>query len=150
MLGHAPFINAEGAFALMPRLSISTLVSLLLCMLLVPSLSSSTHASPTVRLFQDQESGSTRARIVRRRRHRRRVGGDQPRRHRGIGGSFKEAGLSAGRGGKRLGQNMADGRPVRGGKEFGKGMSGFGKHVGKGTGKIGKRVGHVTRRAFTP
>jgi hypothetical protein len=100
-------------------------------------------------LFQDQDNQNGRVLTVpgtRRRRHGR---GDRPR-HRGIGGSFKEAGKSAGRGGKRLGQNMSDGRPVRGGKEFGKGMGGFGKHVGKGTGKIGKRIGHATKRALTP
>lgn len=104
--------------------------------------------SAALKLDQDQDNQSPRVLTPpssRRRRARR----DRPG-HRGIGGSFKEAGKSAGRGGKRLGQNMADGRPVRGGKEFGKGMGGFGKHVGMGTGKIGKRVGKATRRALTP
>lgn len=100
------------------------------------------------RRIQDQDSGDRRVITVPGAR-RRRVRGDTPR-HRGIRASFKEAGKSAGRGGKRLGQNMADGRPVRGGKEFGKGMGGFGKHVGKGSGKIGKRIGKVTQRALTP
>ncbi len=136
----------------MPRLSTLTLVPLLLLsLLLLPAPFSRTQAAAKPFAFQDQESGARgRPRRVRRRLHRRYAWGDQPRWHRGIGGSFKEAGLSAGRGGKRLGQNMAKGRPARGGKEFGKGMGGFGKHVGLGTGKIGKRVGQATRRAFTP
>jgi hypothetical protein len=106
------------------------------------------RAAAAFNLVQDEDTQNRRVMTVpgaRRRRGR----GDRPR-HRGIRGSFKEAGKSAGRGGKRLGQNMAVGRPVRGGKEFGKGMGGFGKHVGKGTGKIGKRVGHETKRALTP
>ena len=53
------------------------------------------------------------------------------------------AGKSAGRGGKRLGQNVARGRVARGGKEFGKGMGGFGKHTGKG-------IGRTMRRVFKP
>ena len=65
------------------------------------------------------------------------------RRHRGIRSSFKRAGKSAGRGGKRLGQNVARGRVLRGGKEFGKGMGGFGKHTGKG-------VARTMRRVFKP
>ncbi len=58
----------------------------------------------------------------------------------GIRHSFKKAGKSAGRGGKRFGQNMARGRPVRAGKHLGKGMGGFGKHTGKGIGKTMRRV----------
>jgi len=107
--------------------------------------------SASLKMVQDQDNQSQSPRVLTARRNRRWRGrGDRPRRHRGIGGSFKEAGMSAGRGGKRLGQNMGDGRPVRGGKEFGKGMGGFGKHVGIGTGKVGKRVGKATRRALTP
>ena len=74
---------------------------------------------------------------------RRRVRGDRRRGSRGIGGAFKKAGQSAGRGGKRFGVNVAKGRPVRGGKELGKGMGGFGKHTGIGIGRTMKRV-------FTP
>jgi hypothetical protein len=70
---------------------------------------------------------------------RRRVRRDRGR-GRGIRHSFKKAGKSAGRGGKRFGQNMARGRPVRAGKELGKGMGGFGKHTGKGIGKTMRRV----------
>jgi hypothetical protein len=71
-------------------------------------------------------------------RHRR-VRADRPR-GRGIRTSFKKAGRSAGRGGKRFGKNVGHGRPVRGGKEFGKGMGGFGKHTGKGVARTAKRV----------
>lgn len=70
---------------------------------------------------------------------RRRIRGDRPR-GRGIGSAFKKAGKSAGHGGKRFGQNMARGRPVRAGKEFGKGMGSFGKNVGKGMARVGKRI----------
>lgn len=73
---------------------------------------------------------------------RRRVQRDR-RRGRGIRSAFKQAGKSAGRGGKRFGTNMARGRPVRAGKELGKGMGGFGKHTGKG-------VGRTMRRVFKP
>jgi hypothetical protein len=105
--------------------------------------------SAALKLVQDQDDQSPRVLPAPPRAGRRRVRRDRPR-QRGIRGSFKEAGNSAGRGGKSLGQNMGDGRPVRGGKEFGKGMGGFGKHVGIGTGKIGKRVGKATRRALKP
>jgi hypothetical protein len=74
---------------------------------------------------------------------RRRRWRSERRRHRGIRSSFKRAGKSAGRGGKRLGQNVARGRVLRGGKEFGKGMGGFGKHTGKG-------VSRTMRRVFKP
>jgi hypothetical protein len=124
---------------------------LILTFALLVFLSSSVSGKPVSAAFkmvQDQDNQSPR--VLTQRRARRWHGrGDRPR-HRGIRGSFKEAGKSAGRGGKGLGRNMSDGRPVRGGKEFGKGMGGFGKHVGIGTGKIGKRVGKATRRALTP
>jgi hypothetical protein len=68
---------------------------------------------------------------------------DRGRGRHGIRRSFKRAGKSAGRGGKRFGQNMSRGRPVRAGKEFGKGMGGFGKHTGRG-------VGRTMRRVFKP
>ncbi|HMW01332.1 MAG TPA: hypothetical protein PLL06_07690 [Acidobacteriota bacterium] len=67
--------------------------------------------------------------------------GDRP--PRGIKSEFGESGRSAGRGGKGLGKNIAKGRVLRAGKEFGKGMGGFGKHLGKG---VGKSVKH----AFKP
>ena len=76
-------------------------------------------------------------------RHRR-ARGDRPRRGRhSIRSAFARAGKSAGRGGKRFGQNVARGRVARGGKELGKGMGGFGKHTGRG-------VGRTMRRVFKP
>lgn len=78
-----------------------------------------------------------------RRRHR-----DTP--HRGIGHAYKSGGKSAGRGGKRFARNMWHGKPLKGGKEFGKGMGGFGKGVGKGTGRTGKKVGGTITHAVTP
>ncbi|HEX8845260.1 MAG TPA: hypothetical protein VF791_11480 [Pyrinomonadaceae bacterium] len=72
-------------------------------------------------------------------RRRRRARVDR-RRRRGIRSAFKRAGKSAGRGGKRFGQNVARGRVVRGGREFGKGMGGFGKHTGKGVKRTMQRV----------
>lgn len=62
------------------------------------------------------------------------------RRRRGIKSAFARAGRGAGRGGKRFGQNMAKGRPVRAGKELGKGMGTFGKYTGKGVARTTKRV----------
>jgi hypothetical protein len=72
-------------------------------------------------------------------KRRRRVRRDSPR-GRGIGSAFKKAGKGAGRGGKRFGQNIARGRPIRAGKEMGKGMGTFGKNVGKGMARVGKRI----------
>jgi hypothetical protein len=46
----------------------------------------------------------------------------------------------------RLGANVAVGRPVRGGKEFGKGVGGFGKHVGVGTGYAGVAAGRAGKQ----
>lgn len=88
-----------------------------------------------------QDEGQGRVMTVpgeRRRRVRRDRG-----RHRGIRRAFRKAGKSAGHGGKRFGQNMARGRPLRAGKAFGKGMGGFGKHTGQG-------VGRTMRRVFKP
>ena len=77
-------------------------------------------------------------------RRRRRVRSEYRRRRgRGIKSAFARAGRGAGRGGKRFGLNMARGRPVRAGKELGKGMGTFGKHTGKG-------VARSVRRAVTP
>ena len=70
---------------------------------------------------------------------RRRVRSER-RRNRGIKGAFAKAGRGAGRGGKRFGQNIAKGRPIRGGKELGKGMGTFGKYTGKGIARTTKRV----------
>jgi hypothetical protein len=102
--------------------------------------------------FQDQNDQNRRKLDVPQRRHR--TGSDISRsrhgRHRGIGHAYKNAGKSAGRGGKRFGKNMARGRPIRAGKEFGKGMGGFGKHTGKGTARTGKKVGQKVKQAVTP
>jgi len=81
---------------------------------------------------------------------RRRIRGDVRRRHRGIGHAYGRAGRSAARGSKRLATNTVHGRPVRGGKEFGKGMGGFGKHTGIGTARVGKKIGRGFKRAVTP
>lgn len=95
----------------------------------------------SARLLQD---GQDERRVMtvpsdgRRRRVRR-----EGRRGRGIKSAFARAGRGAGRGGKRFGQNIAKGRPVRGGKELGKGMGTFGKYTGKGIARTAKRV-------FTP
>ena len=91
-----------------------------------------------------QENGSPRVLTMSQRgRRRRRARVDRRRGRHGIRRAFKKAGKSAGRGGKRFGQNVARGRVVRGGREFGKGMGGFGKHTGLG-------VGRTMRRVFKP
>ena len=82
-------------------------------------------------------------------RRRRRVRGDH-RRGRGIGHAYGRAGRSAARGAARFAKHTAQGRPVRGGKHFGKGMGGFGKHTGIGTARVGKKIGKIFKRAFTP
>ena len=92
--------------------------------------------------LQPQDDSEQRRVITVRGNRRRRVRRDRGRR-RGIRSAFKKAGKSAGRGGKRFGQNIAKGRPVRAGKELGKGMGGLGKHTGKG-------VGRTMRRVFKP
>jgi hypothetical protein len=71
------------------------------------------------------------------------------RRSKSIGGAFKNAGLSAGRGGKLFGKNIAKGKPIVAGREFGKGMGGFGKHSGKGFGRTGKKIGKSVKKVFT-
>jgi hypothetical protein len=106
----------------------------------------------TTGYLQDQNNQDRRKLDVPQRR--RRTGSDvsrlRHRRHRGIGHAYKNAGKSAGHGGKRFGKNMARGRPLRAGKEFGKGMGGFGKHTGKGTARTGKKVGKKVKQAVTP
>jgi hypothetical protein len=97
-------------------------------------------AAASARPAQDE---SERGRVLRAPGNRRRRVRRDRGRHRGIRSAFKKAGKSAGRGGKLFGQNIARGRVVRGGKEFGKGMGGLGKHTGKG-------VGRTMRRVFKP
>jgi len=48
------------------------------------------------------------------------------------GGNFKGAGQEVGAGGKELGHEMKQGKPVAAGKEMGKGLGRGGKDVGKG------------------
>ena len=56
-----------------------------------------------------------------------------------VGGSFKEAGQDAGKGGKAMGHEMKNGKPVAAGQEFGKDI-----------GKAGKKVGSGVKKAVTP
>jgi len=51
------------------------------------------------------------------------------------GGIFKGAGQEVGAGGKELGHEMKQGKPVAAGKEMGKGIGRGGKDVGKGVKK---------------
>jgi hypothetical protein len=114
-------------------------------LLLALPLALAADAAPS-RTFIKQDQGDSERRVLTVPTHGRRRHGhpDRDRRRgRGIKGQFKEAGKSAGRGGKGLGTNVAKGRIVRGGKEFGKGMGGFGKHTGKG-------VARSVKRAVTP
>lgn len=121
------------------------LPALLTLLLALPLASSLFRSSARDNVVQDQ--GNENGRVLRMpqgERRRRRVRGDRPRKGRhSIRNAFARAGKSAGRGGKRFGQNVARGRPVRGGKELGKGMGGFGKHTGRG-------VGRTMRRVFKP
>jgi hypothetical protein len=80
----------------------------------------------------------------RRRRHVRRH-----RRH-GAKQDYANAGKSAGHGGKRFGKNIKHGKPVKAGKELGKGVGGMGKGVGHGTKRVGKKVGKTIKKAVTP
>lgn len=100
---------------------------------------------------QDQQNQDQNRRVLRVPYRRRRTGRDVARRkHRGIGHAYKHGGKSAGRGGKRFGKNIWRGKPVKGGKELGRGMGGFGKGVGKGTGRTGRKVGRKVKHAVTP
>ncbi len=122
------------------RSFITILLSVLLALPLVTSATAQARLDAHAGHAQDNDQerrvmrvpGNRRRRVRRDRRHRR-----------GIGSAFKKAGLSAGRGGRRFGQNMAQGRPVRAGKHLGKGLGGFGKHTGKG-------IGRTMRRVFKP
>ena len=113
-----------------------------------PSYAISIHANPRPNSVQEPENQTKRKLKVPSGR-RRRTGRDR-RKHRGIGHAYKSAGKSAGRGGKRFGKNIARGKPIKGGKELGKGMGGFGKHTGKGTARVAKKVGRKIKHAVTP
>lgn len=97
---------------------------------------------------QNQNANQNKRKLRVPRRHNRK--GSDVRKHKGIGHAYKQGGKSAGRGGKRFGKNIAHGKPIKGGKELGKGMGGFGKGVGKGTGRTGKKVGRKIKHAVTP
>ena len=56
-----------------------------------------------------------------------------------VGGSFKAAGKDVGQGGKDMGHEMKDGKPVAAAQEF-----------GKEVGKAGKKVGSGVKKAVTP
>ena len=102
---------------------------------------------------QDQQNQNTNQDQTKRKLHvphRRHRKGSDVRKHKGIGHAYKQGGKSAGRGGKRFGKNIAHGKPVKGGKELGKGVGGLGKGVGKGTGRAGKKVGSKIKHAVTP
>jgi hypothetical protein len=117
----------------MKRFTVNRVTLLLAVFMCVGSLS--VAANPP------QEDQGQRVSTVSESKDGRHIRAERPRRRgRSIKGSFAESGNSAGRGGKGLGQNIAKGRPVRGGKEFGKGMGGFGKHLGIGVGKTVKRA----------
>ena len=101
-----------------------------------------------------QQDGSQERRVLPtpQTRRKRNVRGDR-RRSRGIGNALGKAGIRYGRAGKSLGRgsarlakNTAVGRPVRGGKEFGKGAGGFGKNVGTGTGYVGVAAGRTGKK----
>ena len=56
-----------------------------------------------------------------------------------VGGDFKSAGKDAGRGGKGVGHEMKEGKPIAGGKD-----------LGQGVGKGGKKVGEGVKKAVSP
>ncbi len=56
-----------------------------------------------------------------------------------VGGNFKEAGQDVGQGGKDMGHEMKNGKPVAAGQEF-----------GKEVGKAGEKVGSGVKKAVTP
>jgi len=96
---------------------------------------------------QDENQPKRKLQVPYNGRHR--TGRDKPK-HRGIRRHYRKAGKSAARGSKRFARSIAHGRPIKGGKEFGKGMGGFGKHTGKGTAKVGTKVGRKVKHSVTP
>ena len=130
----------------MRRVAMFLLVALLAPLFTLAGSSIRANAS-----VQNQPNQDQNRRVMQVPQRRRRTGRDVARRkHRGIGHAYKHAGLSAGRGGKRFGKNISRGKPIKGGKELGRGMGGFGKGVGKGTGRTGKKVGSKVKHAVTP
>ena|ERR1700682_5855809 len=121
---------------------------ILVAILLVPASLSSFASVLEVQDQQNAHQTENKPKLHVPQRGRRR--GRDVRRHRGIGHAYKGAGQSAGRGGRRFGKHVAHGKPIKGGKELGKGMGGMGKGVGKGTGRTGKKVGRKIKNAVTP
>ena len=74
-------------------------------------------------------------------RHRRRHGAKH---------AYGQAGKNYGRGGKRFAKNIRHGKPVKGGKELGKGVGHGSKNVGQGTARVTKKVAHKVKHAVTP
>src|SRR5215475_3136603 len=88
---------------------------------------------PTMLVFAQNGSngsgaGNPKTHRSARRRHKRRKS-----HRRTTGGEYKQSGKDVGQGGKKLGSNVAHGRVIEGGKEFGKGVGRGAKHVAKGT-----------------
>lgn len=115
-------------------------ISLLTFFLALPcSAGGSFNPQLLARAMQDEQNERRVLTIPNNGQRRRRTGYDR-KKGRGIKSAFGKAGRGAGRGGKRFGQNMAKGRPVRAGKELGKGMGRFGKYTDKGVARTAKRV----------
>lgn len=108
-------------------------------LLALPFLSTAYNPQAQAASFQDGQDERRTLPVPGNGTRRRRIRSER-RRSRGIKGAFARAGRGAGRGGKRFGKNIARGRPVRAGKELGKGMGTFGKYTGKGVGRTAKRV----------
>jgi hypothetical protein len=104
-----------------------------------PFVGAALSARPLTNTLREQRNHSSAPMGVPRSR-RRHLRHEARRKRRGIGGSFKKGGTSAGQGGKGFGKNVARGKPIKAGRRLGKGMGGFGKHTGKGFGKTGKKI----------
>ena len=66
------------------------------------------------------------------------------------GSDFKGAGQAIGAGGKGVGHEMKEGKPIAAGKDIGKGLGQGGKDVGQGVGQGGKDVGKGVKKAVSP
>src|SRR5213594_3780404 len=97
-----------------------------LALLFVPLFAEPQPAS--ARSFQDNQNSNARSTELRhadRRRHRRH--------RRGIGQSYKQAGISTARGGAGFGKNVARRKPIKAGKVLGTNMKDAGQNVGEGS-----------------
>lgn len=70
------------------------------------------------------------------------------RKSKSIGSAYKKSGIYAGRAGKRFGKNIAKGKPIVAGREFGKNMGKSGKYNGKGGARVGKKIGKTVKKIF--